>query len=795
MKGRGVDATLAASATLTAAWPVSTLLAEPTWLKGTVALLAVIALSGIGARMLALRAWQVLMVQLVCAVLTASAVYGQGHLWHGLPTFETLGVGATLVTEALATVQAYAAPAPTTPGLSFVVGCALALIALAVDYLAVTLRSPSMAGLPLLIAFLTGAANSGSSLPVIFFVAAAAMWLVLVARQGSAVLRRWATTAAVPRTPVRASLDAQGVRGYASIARTLGIGALISAAAMPVVLPHLPPHFLTSGLGRNVLASGNGSGTVGFSLSLDLAADLNSRSTAPVLEYTTADASPPPLRVAVSSSYESNEGVWRPQRVFTSNLSAAPNVPEKTGLSGDVPRKRFAMVFTRNLLHEPNLASPYPLIAADLDGVEWGVDTRTQVISVAERPESYAASYWRLEPTAAMLQRGTTPPSSLEERFDTALELDARSAGTIAALSERLTMGKVSAYDKAMAIQQYLRADGGFTYSLILAPTIRSQSGVLLDPLTNFLQTKQGYCVQFATAMVMMSRAADIPARMAIGFLPGSANKGVWTVTASDAHTWPELYLDGIGWTRFEPTPSRAAPPVYAVPASPDGTPAGATPGGAATTAPRNSPIKNLDAATAGDGTSADVGLSPASVLRWLTRGWGLVLLGLLVCLLGSLVVPTAARWRRRHHLRTARTAAQRVEVQWELLTSSLGDLGIAPAPSRTPRQLLGYYERAAGLDGAASAALGRIVQTLERTRYAAPGPAPDSLFADARAVLKAAAATRGPRSRIRAVLWPSTGLAQLRCAMADAAWRIQTPLREANNVVRKWLSRRPLTR
>ena len=90
MKGRGVDATLAAIATLTAAWPISTLLAEPTWLGGTVLLLAVIALSGVGARSLALRGWQVLLVQLACAVLTASGIYGRGHLWHGLPTFETL---------------------------------------------------------------------------------------------------------------------------------------------------------------------------------------------------------------------------------------------------------------------------------------------------------------------------------------------------------------------------------------------------------------------------------------------------------------------------------------------------------------------------------------------------------------------------------------------------------------------------------------------------------------------------------------------------------------------------------
>ena len=792
MKGRGADATLAAIATLTATWPVSTLLAEPTWLRGTVLLLAVVALSGVLARSLALRGWQVLMLQLVCAVLTAGGIYGRGHLWHGLPTFETLGFAGRLVGEALTTAQVYAAPAPTTPGLNFVVGCTLALIALAVDYLAVTRRSPTLAGLPLLSAFLASAANSGSSLPVIFFVAAAAMWLIMVARQGSAILRRWGTTVAVARTPVRQSLDSEGGYGYASVARTLGVVALVAAVVVPVVLPQLPSKFLVSGLGRNSSATGNGSGTVGFSLSLDLAKDLSSRSTAPVLQYRTSDTSPPPLRVAVSSSYRSDQGVWVPGRGPLPALSSKPAVPEPTGLTAVVPRKRFTTAFDRNLLAAPYLSVPYPLIAADLDGIAWGLDTQTQDARVATRPGSYTVSYYRLEPTAEMLKKTSVDVGYPGE--EGAFDLDARSASIIRALSGQLTTGQASAYDKAMAIQQYLRATGGFTYSLTLAPPAKDNSGndAGFDPLTNFLVTKQGYCVQFATAMVMMARAAGIPARMAIGFLPGTQDKGLWTVTASDAHTWPELYLEGIGWTRFEPTPSRAAPPAYAIPPTSAGTPVGGRPvDDPRTVAPRNTAPKNLGDPSTTDATIPAVGLSQSSVVRWLTHGWGLVLLGSLVGLLGSLVVPTAARWRRRRDLIAARTSAERVEVQWELLTSSLGDLGIEPAPSRTPRQLRAYYDREAFLDGEASEALGRVVQTVERSRYAASGPIPEGLAADARQVLRAAAANRRRSDRMRAALWPSGGLAQLRSARADLAWRVRDPLRDLGDVVRQRFPRR----
>jgi hypothetical protein len=360
-------------------------------------------------------------------------------------------------------------------------------------------------------------------------------------------------------------------------------------------------------------------------------------------------------------------------------------------------------------------------------------------------------------------------------------------------LTRQLTSGINSAYDKAMAIQQYLRTDGGFTYSLTLAPPVKNRAGkdAGYDALTNFLITKQGYCVQFATAMVMMSRAAGIPARIDIGFLPGTEAKGVWTVVAADAHAWPELYLTGIGWTRFEPTPSRAAPPQYAIPVTPPGNVFDVGPLSRTTAqVPNVNPRKDLVPPSTGNGAIPKVSLSPTSVLRWLTHGWGSALLASLIGLLGALVVPTAATWRRRRAISTASTDAERVEVQWELLTSSLNDLGIAPAPTRTPRQLHAYYDRAALLGVAPSEALGRVVQALERSRYALSLPFQDDLCADARQVLKAAAATRQGKDRFRAVMWPSSGITQLGSARARLALRIRTLGRDVSQVAHRRSSR-----
>jgi hypothetical protein len=123
------------------------------------------------------------------------------------------------------------------------------------------------------------------------------------------------------------------------------------------------------------------------------------------------------------------------------------------------------------------------------------------------------------------------------------------------------------------------------------------------------------------------------------------------------------------------------------------------------------------------------------------------------------------------------------VEVQWELLTSSLGDLGIEPAPSRTPRQLRVYYDREAFLDGEASDALGRVVQTLERARYGTTAPVSECLAADARQVLRAAATTRSRRVRLRAAVWPSGGIAQLRSAGTNLIWRIRAPLSDLGKI------------
>jgi len=133
-----------------------------------------------------------------------------------------------------------------------------------------------------------------------------------------------------------------------------------------------------------------------------------------------------------------------------------------------------------------------------------------------------------------------------------------------AALAAEVTTGATSRYDQAVDLQEYFRDPSRFTYDTTVNP-----SGD--DSVSVFLDSGSGYCVHFASGMIMLARSLGIPSRLAIGFLPGTPGAdGSAIVRGGDAHAWPELYFAGAGWVRFEPTPAvQTGPrPSYADPTS-----------------------------------------------------------------------------------------------------------------------------------------------------------------------------------------------------------------------------------
>jgi protein-glutamine gamma-glutamyltransferase len=121
-------------------------------------------------------------------------------------------------------------------------------------------------------------------------------------------------------------------------------------------------------------------------------------------------------------------------------------------------------------------------------------------------------------------------------------------------LAEQITSSFNNNYDKALAIETYLR--NNFGYTLQLSRTTPK------DPLAEFLfERKRGHCEYFASAMAVMLRTQRIPSRVVNGFRTGEFNDitSQYLVRASNAHSWVEVYFPGRGWISFDPTPAGPA--------------------------------------------------------------------------------------------------------------------------------------------------------------------------------------------------------------------------------------------
>ena len=148
--------------------------------------------------------------------------------------------------------------------------------------------------------------------------------------------------------------------------------------------------------------------------------------------------------------------------------------------------------------------------------------------------------------------------TSLEKRRDEIheiyLQIPESITDRVLSLAESITRTQSTDYERIKAIEAYLRKSFSYTLSPDIPP--RDQ-----DFIEYFLfDGKEGYCSYFASAMCILTRAVGIPARYVEGFvLPETAEEdGYFYVKNNNAHAWVEVYLEGVGWVTFEPTPSMA---------------------------------------------------------------------------------------------------------------------------------------------------------------------------------------------------------------------------------------------
>jgi transglutaminase-like putative cysteine protease len=118
------------------------------------------------------------------------------------------------------------------------------------------------------------------------------------------------------------------------------------------------------------------------------------------------------------------------------------------------------------------------------------------------------------------------------------------------ALARRITSGAATQHDAVQDVQEWLRTNTRYDLTVPREP-----DGV--DAVDWFLfRTRRGFCEHIASAMIVLLRAAGIPARIVTGYAPGDRNPftGYFEVRQSDAHAWVEVWYPDVGWVPYDPT-------------------------------------------------------------------------------------------------------------------------------------------------------------------------------------------------------------------------------------------------
>lgn len=628
---------------------------------------------------------------------------------------------------------------------------------LLVDLLACTLRRVPLAGLPLLAVYSIPVSMLETGLAWWVFAASAAGFLALLFLHESEQVARWGRP--LGSDPTLSDPDAFTVRTGAARASAGAIGGVATALAIvvPLAIPTLDVHLFDIGPGSG------GSDEINLQNPMvDLRRDLQRDRDVNLLRVTTDDPDPSYLRISVLNRFGDDEWTSGDRAIPTDQLPDGP-MPALEGVDDSVPRATYDyQVAVGSAFRSSWLPTQAPISAIVAEG-DWRYDVATMDFIAGEDDLTTAGLDYTMTGVDLALDAAdlASAPPSLGAVAAEFTELPSDLPQIVRDLTASITEGSTSSFERAVALQDWFRKDGGFEY------TLETAEGNGADALEEFLDDRRGYCEQFASAMAVMARAVGIPARVAVGFLsPDRVGPSTFQYSAYDLHAWPELYFSGAGWVRFEPTP----------PARANGVPPYTQFDGGAR--PTDVPTTPTDAATdeglpsRGESASQQPTEAPAAEeggagadggFPWLPVGGT----ALALALLGGIgTLPRTVRRRRR----TRRLDAGPEEV-WAELRDTAVDLGVPWPARRSPRetrdQLVGHLgaptsgpapERPAHgrhLAPSAVRSLDAIVVAVERARYARPGATPVPLRAEAETCLESLRAGATARAVRRAEWWP----------------------------------------
>lgn len=305
---------------------------------------------------------------------------------------------------------------------------------------------------------------------------------------------------------------------------------------------------------------------------------------------------------------------------------------------------------------------PYYVQSKDLSGMTKGLENTKKMTEY-----SFSCDVLSTDNDFYWVSTQVPYDSAWEEEFSHYLHLDVSVWNWAEDLALEITRGKITVYDRAQAIGDYVRASA--TYS---TNTYRMPSGSK-DFVRWFLEDSDtGYCVHFASAATVLLQAAGIPARYVTGYTVDAEASIQKVVRVKDAHAWTEYWLPGFGWTVLEATPAAPEGEGEAQPGGSDA-PVQTRPTEPDETVPQTRPNT--------PGTQQKEEKNALPLVLW--------------CLLGAfLVVAVIAQWRIRVHLRRRRLTRGDTNEQalhcWQEAACLARVLGETP-----DRQLFSIAEKA----------------------------------------------------------------------------------------------------
>ncbi|GAA3276508.1 DUF3488 and transglutaminase-like domain-containing protein [Paenarthrobacter aurescens] len=630
-----------------------------------------------------------------------------------IPTTETFTAVGRHIRRAAETVVSESAPVAPNAGIVFVMCACLGLLVILIDALAVPLSMPAASGIGLLAVMVVPATIKPQSVGVAGFIGAAVGYLLILG------CSHWFAP--------DARLQSGSGRGTGQLRRSVVTGGL--ALALTMTVPLAIPGFETGTFPQGSRLSPWGTSN-GLNPMITLGNSLRSPTGSGRITYATSASTPLYLRSVTIDNFDGE--TWAPNDRAAERRPGADRIETGYAVQGEVVNAVTSV--NAGLFTSPYLPAPFaPASVNGLNG-RWTWDPATLSIMSTEtttRAQRYVVFSAAPKITAQSLSQATAVPQGISEDF---LRIPGNLPDIVRQTADSVTASAGSNYGKALAIQKYLRS-GEFTYSL-QAPVQNGYDGNGLSVLADFLAVKSGYCVHFSSAMAVMARAEGIPSRIAVGYAPGrltgesvalvgQGSFPEYEVDARDAHAWPELYFEGLGWVPFEPTPSRGVVPEYATETSvPSNLSTNAdekevltTPAPAPTPA---APLPGLDTPTAGSS-----GVNPWPAI-------GAAAAGILV-LAGFLCSPRLSRTvlrRRRLNQRPPEDSDlpdpidPAPELAWAELQDLATDYGVPSTPSETPRNFSARLRSSSalgvrgGLDDAAHQAVASLTADFERQRY-----------------------------------------------------------------------------